>query len=116
MKQTTELISAVFSTLNTVKLAGADGKLGIDDLSLLFPLIFEWQKAIQDLTFAQEARTATTGEIDQAFAIASGKLSAWTPEQKTGFVAIAKGMYYGYWLAANAGYEAALFDVKAIKK
>ena len=111
MKETTELISAVFNTLNTVKLASADGKLGIEDLALLLPLIFDWQKAIQNLTFAQEARAADTTTIDKAFQDAAAKLTAWTPAQKTGFVAIARGMYYGYWLAANSGYEAALASI-----
>jgi len=112
MKETTELLSAIFATLNTVKVASADGKLDIQDLALLLPLIFDWQKAIQNLTFAQEARAADTTAIDRAFADASAKLTAWTPAQKTGFVAIARGMYYGYWLAANSGYEAAIAEVR----
>lgn len=113
MKETTELLSAIFSTLNTVKLAAQDGKLDIQDLPLLLPLIFDWQKAIQNLTFAQEARAATPDMIDAAFATAGRKLTAWTPEQAAGFVNLLKGLYYGYWLAANAGYDSAVADLTA---
>ena len=116
MKETTELFGAVFATLNTVKTAASDGKLDLQDLPLLLPLIFDWQKAIQNLTFAQEARAATPDMIDAAFATAGRKLTAWTPEQAAGFVNLLKGLYYGYWLAANAGFDAGFNEATAKAK
>ena len=111
MKETTELLTAIYSTLNTVKIAAADGKLDLQDLSLLLPLIFTWQKAIQNLTFAQEARSATPDTIEAAFNSAAQSLTAWTPEQKYAFTQLLKGLYSGYWLAANAGYNAAVAEL-----
>lgn len=112
MKETTELLSAIFSTLNTVKLASADGKLDLQDLPLLLPLISRWSAAIKDLRFAQEARAATPGDIDTAFVTAARELTAWPSAQAAGFTALFRGMYYGYWLASNAGYEAAIAAVE----
>jgi len=116
MKETTELLSAVFATINTAKIAAADGKLNLEDFSLLLPLIFDWQKAIQNLTFAQEARNATPQAIDIAFDTASQKLTAWDNYQKFALTQLLKGLYSGYWLAVRHGAAQAIAELEAAGK
>ncbi len=106
MKETTELFVALFQTVNSVVLAGKDGKLDAGDIGLLIPLVISWQAAIKDLRFATEATAATPVQIETMFNTASNQLGGLPPDVKYAVTAIAKGAYTGYWLAARKGYEA----------
>ena len=106
MKETTELLTAIFKTVNSIKLAMADKKIDVNDLQYLLPLIFTWQEGVKDLTFAQEARTATPEQIDQAFAAAGKELTAYPDAFRYALITSVKGYYTTYWMASREGFEA----------
>lgn len=60
----------------------------------------------------QDAAKATPADIEAMFASASAELSGLSAEVKYAVVAIAKGAYAGYWIAARKGYEAGLKAAK----
>lgn len=97
---------ALFQTVNSVVLASKDGKLDAGDIGLLIPLIISWQAAIKDLRFAQEAAAAAPAQIESMFNTAGNQLGGLAPDVKYAVLAIAKGAYTGYWLAARKGFEA----------
>lgn len=106
MKETKELLAALFQTVNAIALASKDGKLGTDDIAMLIPLIFAWQEAVKDLRFAGEAANAKPADIDNLFSDTDGQLSALHPETRYGIVTLTKGAYVGYWLGTKKGFEA----------
>ena len=108
MKETTELLQSAFKTVNTIALIRADGKIDVNDVQHLIPLIFSWQAAIKDLKFASEAQAATPAQVDAAFATAAKELISVDSNFAAGFTNAAKGYYYTYWLAVRQGFEAGL--------
>lgn len=117
MKETTELFVAAFKSVNTASLVMADKKLDPNDLQYILPLVFSWQAAIKDLTFAQEASKATGAQVDAAFATAAKELTNLAADTAVGVTNAAKGYYSTYWLAvkdgAAAGKSELLAEIKA---
>lgn len=118
MKQTTEFFGAGFATVNGYAEAKKDGKIDGNDIQFALPLIFKWQEAVKDLTFATEASNATPASIDKMFDDVHGELSSsnMTGDFKYAFTNSVKGYYCTYWGISNTSFQAgklaALAEVK----
>lgn len=107
MIQTTELLVAIFKSINSWVAARADDKIDEKDLGFLLPLFFAWQAGIKDLTFFQEAVKATPESIDKMFLdTANRELSVVTPRTKYVIREMFKGAYVSYWAIAVPSFEA----------